>query len=660
LAKHLILSFPHKKTLRYHTSKGYYLKAGDLEAMKVALLLVAAICAVRLAGAQNACPSVSGYSFYRLQGVSGSFLITTVSATNPVDIANACDKTPRCNAFDTTGALRIVPMVPIFSVLDSSASDIGLCDGIYVARRVLTGLILPDGENADTIRQKGAKTLVAMNSFSTAVSRVAAKLIAKGNKPKDAGKLSKDVMIQAFKDAQVPLATPNYTYSQIVAALSYPEWDSRAANGTTYNYVSPVKDQANCGSCVAFALTAAAETAVAAVKAAIANTNDFSEQWLFFCNAMYTPTCNTGWYGSQAANVLANKNIPYDMNYPYIAAPGCTLASSPEIRAGGKFSYSYYYDINLAKQHIRTYGAVTTYFTVYNDFFYWLVGSKPYVWDGASPLAGYHQVVVIGYNDTGSYWIAKNSWGTSWGDRGYFRISYSANVGFMSLSGDNVIGIGWVPPISPPSPPPPPPPFVCGDGLCNGNKTCTSCSADCGRCSVCGDNACTGTETCSTCLMDCGIPSSTGILTCCGDGLCDAAASETCQTCPSDCGVCPTCNKNGICETDIGEKCVTGTSGCSDCGTCGTSSYCGDGKCTSSRKGYTETCGSCALDCGKCSDATYCGDGTCNGGETTSSCSRDCNKAKMRVFPGVSEDATPSKNPNAAAKPPPRKALLRA
>jgi len=39
-------------------------------------------------------------------------------------------------------------------------------------------------------------------------------------------------------------------------------------------------------------------------------------------------------------------------------------------------------------------------------------------------FAGNHLVSIIGYDDTQGYWICKNSWGTSWGENGFFRIKY--------------------------------------------------------------------------------------------------------------------------------------------------------------------------------------------------------------------------------------------
>ena len=37
---------------------------------------------------------------------------------------------------------------------------------------------------------------------------------------------------------------------------------------------------------------------------------------------------------------------------------------------------------------------------------------------------GGHAVLVCGYNDMGQIWIVRNSWGSSWGDKGYFYLPY--------------------------------------------------------------------------------------------------------------------------------------------------------------------------------------------------------------------------------------------
>ena len=34
-----------------------------------------------------------------------------------------------------------------------------------------------------------------------------------------------------------------------------------------------------------------------------------------------------------------------------------------------------------------------------------------------------HHMLIVGYNAADKYWIAKNSWGTSWGDGGYILLA---------------------------------------------------------------------------------------------------------------------------------------------------------------------------------------------------------------------------------------------
>lgn len=38
---------------------------------------------------------------------------------------------------------------------------------------------------------------------------------------------------------------------------------------------------------------------------------------------------------------------------------------------------------------------------------------------------GGHAIACVGYDDTNKYWIMRNSWGTNWGDKGYFYLPYN-------------------------------------------------------------------------------------------------------------------------------------------------------------------------------------------------------------------------------------------
>jgi len=54
-----------------------------------------------------------------------------------------------------------------------------------------------------------------------------------------------------------------------------------------------------------------------------------------------------------------------------------------------------------------------------------------------------HALLVVGFDDTQNCWIVKNSWGgATWGDNGFGRIAYSANLleppTFFGVRGTNV------------------------------------------------------------------------------------------------------------------------------------------------------------------------------------------------------------------------------
>jgi hypothetical protein len=77
-------------------------------------------------------------------------------------------------------------------------------------------------------------------------------------------------------------------------------------------------------------------------------------------------------------------------------------------------------------------GPVTTYMTIYSDFYHYRNGIYK-VTVGATEEGG-HLVAIIGYDQANGYWICKNSWGTDWGENGFFRIQMGqADTGIQNL-----------------------------------------------------------------------------------------------------------------------------------------------------------------------------------------------------------------------------------
>ena len=73
------------------------------------------------------------------------------------------------------------------------------------------------------------------------------------------------------------------------------------------------------------------------------------------------------------------------------------------------------------KSVLNSRGPVTACFVVYDDFFNYVGGIYRHV---TGNVAGGHCIAIIGYDDNQKCWICKNSWGTAWGESGFFRIAY--------------------------------------------------------------------------------------------------------------------------------------------------------------------------------------------------------------------------------------------
>jgi C1A family cysteine protease len=224
-----------------------------------------------------------------------------------------------------------------------------------------------------------------------------------------------------------------------------PSYDLRNVGGK--DFVTPIKDQKSCGSCVAFGTVATVESTFRVQRGDANMAADLSEAHLFFCHARARgKNCSTGWWPNEAFDDFKSKGVCDEACYPYNLANTdcsglCSNWSDRVLRITGYEALTG--QPAKIKDWVSTKGPVCACFIVYQDFFNYRSGVYKHV-QGAQ--AGGHCVTIIGYNDTPGYWICKNSWGTGWGENGFFCIAYG-ECGIDSWQNHGVQGIeetGWV------------------------------------------------------------------------------------------------------------------------------------------------------------------------------------------------------------------------
>ncbi|KAH0788832.1 cysteine protease 8 [Histomonas meleagridis] len=191
--------------------------------------------------------------------------------------------------------------------------------------------------------------------------------------------------------------------------------------------VCPIKDQAQCGSCWAFSAASAAESAWF-----IANNEliSLSEQNLVDCvTSCYG--CNGGWPYKTYDYVIKKQGGQFmrEDDYPYTGTDGsCQWDSSKgviKIKSYVKISSG---DEDDQKEKIYQYGVASICIDA-SQWSFQMYQSGIYDEESCSSYRLNHAVNAVGYGvqDGTPYWIVRNSWGTSWGDKGYILMIRNKN-----------------------------------------------------------------------------------------------------------------------------------------------------------------------------------------------------------------------------------------
>ena len=234
------------------------------------------------------------------------------------------------------------------------------------------------------------------------------------------------------------------------------DWRNATYESVSGNWVTPVRDQGKCGSCGSFAALACFESAYKMYKKDPNIDVDFSEQYMVSCGLEWIGDENflSRMLGCQGANLIGvfdfikrygaiNETcFPYvsgiDGNEPpcsdkceewkeqKISAKGYKFVQCDFIRNGLFIADT---DPKNIKNALVKCGPLTTVFIVFEDFLNYSGGIYGLNRSNSWRMLGAHGALIVGYKndpsiDTGGYWICKNSWGSDWGENGFFRIKY--------------------------------------------------------------------------------------------------------------------------------------------------------------------------------------------------------------------------------------------
>eukprot|EP00766_Chilomastix_caulleryi_P000511 gnl/Chilomastix_caulleri/150.p1 GENE.gnl/Chilomastix_caulleri/150~~gnl/Chilomastix_caulleri/150.p1 ORF type:complete len:323 (+),score=125.56 gnl/Chilomastix_caulleri/150:93-1061(+) len=240
---------------------------------------------------------------------------------------------------------------------------------------------------------------------------------------------------------------PVKTYSAELKATIPTSFDSRTKWPVCF---PPVRDQAQCGSCWAHGAVESLSWRQC-IAGFSSSAMQLAPQWLVDCDRG-----NMGCNGGQLPSAWAFMSIfgvADESCKPYQAVNQdctnvCDNGSKPKLYYAAGANTFKADDLESVMYEIMTNGPIESAFSVYEDFEAYTGGIYEYTW---GEYLGGHAVMIVGWGEEAGkkYWIVQNSWGTEWGENGFFRIVRGTNdCGFEGqLTGGPAGATSYQPPV---------------------------------------------------------------------------------------------------------------------------------------------------------------------------------------------------------------------
>ncbi|XP_037471797.1 senescence-specific cysteine protease SAG39-like [Triticum dicoccoides] len=219
---------------------------------------------------------------------------------------------------------------------------------------------------------------------------------------------------KGFKANSMRVLSSGFRYENLSldALPATVDWRAKGA-------VTPVKDQGQCGCCWAFSAVAATE---GIVKLKTGKLISLSEQELVDCDVHgQDQGCEGGLMDDAFKFIIKNGGLTMESSYPYTAADGkCKAGSNSAATITG------FEDVPANNEGALMKAVANQPVSVAVDG-----GDMTFQFYSGGVMTGScgtdldHGIATIGYGNTSdgtSYWLMKNSWGTTWGEDGYLRM----------------------------------------------------------------------------------------------------------------------------------------------------------------------------------------------------------------------------------------------
>lgn len=231
-------------------------------------------------------------------------------------------------------------------------------------------------------------------------------------------------MYLGFKKSNRPRNYGNFENFESSKIPNSRDWREEGA-------VTPIKQQGGCGSCWAFSTIGTLEGAYAIKTKKLV---PMSEQQLVDCDRENDLGCGGGAM-DYAFEYLMKHGIESEKSYPYIGREG--ICSHKEVRSEKGVKVTGFKDVPEANEPaLRAAASQQPVGVAIEARMLQFYGSGVYN-NSLCKAELDHGVLLVGYGTEKGhdFWLVKNSWGTSWGEKGFIRFARHNVAGKIGMCG---------------------------------------------------------------------------------------------------------------------------------------------------------------------------------------------------------------------------------